>query len=178
MCAPELADDGSTDAMFGSYAPAPGVSTLRTLARCDDDERNAALGMWDSSDICFFPRYEPGPGVSSPMMSSFISRAEDAPNAPEPARFERPKDDAAKCARSRFAFGSYAPGSPVASSTCNREAPDLNADACPSFARHLREARDAGVRVIAERVRWTADGRALSEGALEVYLPEDDVPSP
>ena len=48
-----------------------------------------------------------------------------------------------------------------------------NADACPSFARHLRAARDAGVRVIAQRVRWTADGRAFSEGELEVILPED-----
>ena len=46
------------------------------MARCADDERKAALGMCGVSDMSFFARYEPGPGVSSPMMSSFISRDE------------------------------------------------------------------------------------------------------
>ena len=83
----------------------------------DEDERKEELGMCVVSDMSFFERYEPGPGVSSPMMSSFISREDDAPKAPEPARFERPNDDIARCARSRFAVGSYAPGSPESSST-------------------------------------------------------------
>ena len=40
--------------------------------------------------------------MSSPMMSSFMSRADDAPNAPEPALLDRPTDDAAACARDTF----------------------------------------------------------------------------
>jgi len=123
---------GSTDARLGSYDPAPGVSVVRVLPRCADDERNAALGMCVASDMSFLPRYVPGPGVSSPMMSSFISRADAAPKPPAPARFERPNDACASAARSRVAFGSYAPGSPVASSTCRRCEPDLKAEACPS----------------------------------------------
>ena len=45
-----------------------------------------------------------------------------------------------------------------------------NAEACPSFARHLKAARAAGVRVLAHRVRWGSDGRAVHEGALPVDL--------
>ena len=94
--------------------------------------------MCVASTMSFLARYEPGPGVSSPMMSSFMSRADDAPNAPEPARFDRPKDACAWCARSRFALGSYAPGSPVSSSTCSRDAPDLNAEEWPASEAYLR----------------------------------------
>jgi DNA-binding sugar fermentation-stimulating protein len=51
-----------------------------------------------------------------------------------------------------------------------------NAEACPSFARYLREAHAAGVKVIARRVRWgdgAADeplGAALDDGPLPVVL--------
>ena len=49
-----------------------------------------------------------------------------------------------------------------------------NHEACPSLARHLREARDAGVAVLAHRVRWGdgADvGKAFSDGPLPVSMP-------
>ena len=131
MLAPELAPAGSTEARFGSYAPAPGVSWLRAFARCADDERNDALGIWPPSDISLLPRYEPGPGVSSPMMSSFMSRADDAPNAPEPARFDRPKERADMAASPLALYASYAPGSPVSSSAPPRRDPLLKAAAYP-----------------------------------------------
>ena len=81
--------------MLGSYEPAPGVSTDLPFARCADDERKDEHGPLANSSRpnCFaLSLYEPGPGVSSPMMSSFISRAEDAPKPPEPALFDLPKD--------------------------------------------------------------------------------------
>ena len=48
-----------------------------------------------------------------------------------------------------------------------------NAEACPSFARYLSEAHQAGVKVIARRVRWgEADGEdlgvAIDDGSLPV----------
>jgi len=43
-----------------------------------------------------------------------------------------------------------------------------NHEACPSFAKHLREARDAGVLVLAQRVRFGNDGRAESLGPLPI----------
>ena len=45
-----------------------------------------------------------------------------------------------------------------------------NAEACPSFARYLGEARRAGVRVLAHRVKWSDDGDAESMGPLAVEL--------
>jgi len=51
-----------------------------------------------------------------------------------------------------------------------------NADACPSFARYLREARDAGVRILARQVRWGEEsegeelGTAIDEGNLPIVL--------
>ena len=92
IAAPEFLEDGSTEDMFGSYEPAPGVRSLRTLMRCADDERKELLGIAALPVICFSAPYDPGPGVSSPMISSFISRADEAPNAPEPVLLDRPKD--------------------------------------------------------------------------------------
>jgi DNA-binding sugar fermentation-stimulating protein len=43
-----------------------------------------------------------------------------------------------------------------------------NWEACPSFAAHLRAARDAGVLVLAHRVRFGDDGAAESLGALPI----------
>ena len=48
-----------------------------------------------------------------------------------------------------------------------------NEEACPSFARYLREARSAGVRVIARRIRWGEAeseelGTAIDDGSLQV----------
>lgn len=43
-----------------------------------------------------------------------------------------------------------------------------NVASCPSFAAHLRAARDAGVRVLAWRVRFEDDGTAVSLGALPI----------
>ena len=50
-----------------------------------------------------------------------------------------------------------------------------NADACPSFARYLREASQAGVRVMARRIRWgEAEGEelgtAIDDGSLPIHL--------
>ena len=48
-----------------------------------------------------------------------------------------------------------------------------NAEACPSFARYLGEARDAGVTVLARRVRWGEGdqlGAAIDEGNLPVDM--------
>ena len=44
-----------------------------------------------------------------------------------------------------------------------------NEEACPSFARYLREASAAGVRVLAHQVRWE-EGKAFSVGSLPVQL--------
>ena len=129
MPEPPFAKLGSTEAAFGWYEPAPGVSDPRALPRCAEDERNAALGMCAPSDSSFFARYDPGPGVSSPMMSSFISRADEPPKPPEPALFDQPNDLFAVAAKSRCTPGSYEPGSPVCSSVCSLCEPDLNADA-------------------------------------------------
>lgn len=49
-----------------------------------------------------------------------------------------------------------------------------NHDACPAFARALRNASDAGVQVLAHRVRWADDdlfGTAFDDGSLDVVLP-------
>ena len=52
-----------------------------------------------------------------------------------------------------------------------------NEEACPSFARYLREAQQAGVRVLARRVRWGEEaikgealGAAIDDGPLRVEL--------
>jgi len=48
-----------------------------------------------------------------------------------------------------------------------------NAEACPSFARYLRAAKEAGVAVLAHRVRWGEGsdlGRAFYDGPLPVDL--------
>jgi hypothetical protein len=45
-----------------------------------------------------------------------------------------------------------------------------NDEACPSFARHLRAARDAGVRIVARRISWNDDGCAFDEGAIPADL--------
>ena len=50
-----------------------------------------------------------------------------------------------------------------------------NEEACPSFARYLREAKAAGVRVLARRVRWGEAngeelGTAIDDGDLAVVL--------
>lgn len=48
-----------------------------------------------------------------------------------------------------------------------------NEEACPSFARHLREARDAGVAVLAHKVRWgegREEGKAFCAGPLPVHM--------
>jgi DNA-binding sugar fermentation-stimulating protein len=47
-----------------------------------------------------------------------------------------------------------------------------NEEACPSFARYLREAKAAGVRIIARRVRWgEAEGEALESCIDDGSLP-------
>ena len=46
-----------------------------------------------------------------------------------------------------------------------------NHEACPSFARYIREARDAGVKVMAQKVRWGEGedrGKAFWEGAVPI----------
>lgn len=57
-----------------------------------------------------------------------------------------------------------------------------NEEACPSFARYLREAQQAGVRVLARRVRWGEEaikgealGAAIDDGPLRVELSEGSV---
>ena len=55
-----------------------------------------------------------------------------------------------------------------------------NEDACPSFARYLREAQEAGVKVLARRVRWGGEqmtdgdelglGNAIDDGSLPIVL--------
>ena len=45
-----------------------------------------------------------------------------------------------------------------------------NAEACPSFAQHLREAHAAGVTVVARRVSWSDSGEAFDEGEIPVRL--------
>jgi len=50
-----------------------------------------------------------------------------------------------------------------------------NTDACPSFARYLNKARDAGVRVLAHRIRWGADG-AEEGGELGAAYHEGAIP--
>ena len=50
-----------------------------------------------------------------------------------------------------------------------------NEDACPSFARYLREAREAGVQILARRVRWGEMegeelGNAIDDGSLPIDL--------
>lgn len=47
-----------------------------------------------------------------------------------------------------------------------------NAEACPSFARHLRAAHDAGVAVLAHRVRW-GEGEQLGKAFVDGALPVD-----
>jgi len=45
-----------------------------------------------------------------------------------------------------------------------------NAEACPSFARHLREAKAAGVRVFARRIAFSDTGQAFDQGEIPVDL--------
>jgi len=48
-----------------------------------------------------------------------------------------------------------------------------NREACPSFVRHLAAARDAGVRVVALRVRWGEgedEGKAFADGTVPVVF--------
>ena len=45
-----------------------------------------------------------------------------------------------------------------------------NAEACPSFARHVREAQAAGVRIVARRVSWSDSGEAFDDGEIPVHL--------
>ena len=108
------------------------MPSLRTLMRCADDERKELLGIVALPAIGFCAQYEPGPGVSSPIISSFISRADEPPNAPQPALFERPNELRARDASSPLLSGWYAPGSPTPkSSTRSRAEPDLNAELAP-----------------------------------------------
>lgn len=51
---------------------------------------------------------------------------------------------------------------------CQTFRPD--AEACGSFARHVRQAQAAGVRVIARRISWCHDGRAWDDGQIPVDL--------
>ena len=51
-----------------------------------------------------------------------------------------------------------------------------NHEACPSFARHLKRAREAGVKVMAHRIEWGVgddEGRAFWGGRLPVHFPRD-----
>lgn len=45
-----------------------------------------------------------------------------------------------------------------------------NAEACPSFASHLRDARAAGVRVLARRIAFSDSGDAFDDGEIPVDL--------
>ncbi|KAL3941080.1 MAG: hypothetical protein SGBAC_004512 [Bacillariaceae sp.] len=50
-----------------------------------------------------------------------------------------------------------------------------NHEACPSFARYLKEAEDKGVQILAKRVRWTVEGAAAKcyeSDLLEVVWPQ------
>eukprot|EP00747_Dinoflagellata_sp_TGD_P169109 gnl/TRDRNA2_/TRDRNA2_197190_c0_seq1.p1 gnl/TRDRNA2_/TRDRNA2_197190_c0~~gnl/TRDRNA2_/TRDRNA2_197190_c0_seq1.p1 ORF type:complete len:357 (+),score=77.34 gnl/TRDRNA2_/TRDRNA2_197190_c0_seq1:30-1100(+) len=51
-----------------------------------------------------------------------------------------------------------------------------NVDACPSFAKHLAKAKKAGVKVLAQRVRWgekaQEEGQCFADGALPVVWPK------
>lgn len=53
-----------------------------------------------------------------------------------------------------------------------------NYEACPSFARYLKEAKDAGVLVVAHRVRWGEEegevGKAFSDGELPIVWPTEE----
>jgi len=54
-----------------------------------------------------------------------------------------------------------------------------NHEACPSFARYLREAADAGVQVLAHRVRWGSGselGKAFWMGPIPVSLAASSPP--
>ena len=51
----------------------------------------------------------------------------------------------------------------------------VNYEACSSFARHLHDARAAGVNVLAHRIRWGEGenlGKAFCAGSLPVTIPE------
>jgi len=45
-----------------------------------------------------------------------------------------------------------------------------NSEACPSFARHLREASASGVCVVARRISWNDCGDAFDDGEIAVNL--------
>lgn len=45
-----------------------------------------------------------------------------------------------------------------------------NEEACPSFARYMREAHAAGVKVLSHQFEWTGDGDAMHLGPLPVDL--------
>ena len=50
-----------------------------------------------------------------------------------------------------------------------------NHEACPSFARYLKEASDAGVQIFAQKIRWGQSsevGKAFMEGPVPVSFPE------
>ena len=48
-----------------------------------------------------------------------------------------------------------------------------NAEACPSFARYIREAHDAGVLVLSHRVRWGDAGAELGQAFHDGAIPFD-----
>jgi hypothetical protein len=43
-------------------------------------------------------------------------------------------------------------------------------EACPSFAKYLKEASEVGVKVLAQRVRWSEDGAAFGCGSVPVEI--------
>ena len=45
-----------------------------------------------------------------------------------------------------------------------------NEEACPSFARYLREAEEGGVTLAAHKIEWGESGDAFDAGPLEVDL--------
>ena len=95
--------------------------------RCADDERNAEFGIFFCESACApFVLYAPGPGLSS--IDCLGMRADSAPKAPEPDRAKLDADffDVVPIV---CASVTYAPGSPICSSTfTSRFDPDLNAD--------------------------------------------------
>ena len=51
-----------------------------------------------------------------------------------------------------------------------------NHEACPSFARYLREASEAGVQIFAQKIRWgqgSQVGQAFWEGPVPVTFPDE-----
>ena len=48
-----------------------------------------------------------------------------------------------------------------------------NSEACPTFARSLRAAKAAGVRVVARRIAWSDSGEAFDDGEIPVDFGEE-----